>query len=92
MNVPARRELRLVLVAEALALGGLAAWATVLVPHAQREIGLGASTIALALVFAGVLAAITMRFAAGLDPARRLPALLIGVLRSGPACSRRPSA
>ena len=83
MHVPVRRDLRLVLVAEALAFGGLAAWATVLVPHARDEIGLGASTIALALVIAGVLAALTMRFAAGLDPARRLPALLIGVLALG---------
>ena len=83
IDVPARRELRLILVAEALALGGLAAWATVLVPHAREEIGLGASTIAIALVLAGVLAAISMRIAAGLDAARRLPALLIGVLALG---------
>ena len=81
--MPARRELRLVLVAEALAAGGLAAWATVLVPHAREEIGLGTSTIALALVIASVLAALTMFFAARLEPARRLPALLIGVLTLG---------
>ena len=83
LKAQARRELRLVLVAEALAVGGLAAWATVFVPHAQREVGLQGSTIAIALVLAGVLAAITMRAAAGIEDARRLPALLIGVLTLG---------
>jgi membrane-associated phospholipid phosphatase len=83
LKAPARRELRLILAAEALALGGLAAWATVFVPHAQEEVGLSGSTVALALVLAGALAAIAMRAAAGLEPARRLPALLIGVLTLG---------
>ena len=57
MEVPARREPRLVLLAEALSVGGFAAWATVIVPHAKQEVGLDASVIALALLFAGVLAA-----------------------------------
>jgi membrane-associated phospholipid phosphatase len=83
MKVPARRELRLALVAEALAFGGLAGWAAVFVPHAQREVGLAASTVTIALVVAAVLAAITMRAAGGIAPARRLPALLIGVLTLG---------
>ena len=83
LKAQTRREVRLVLVAEALALGGLAAWATVFVPHAQREVGLQSSTIAIALVLAGVLAAVTMRAAAGIEDARRLPALLIGVLTLG---------
>ena len=83
MEVRARREPRLVLVAEALSVGGFAAWATVIVPHAQREVGLDASVIALALVFAGVLAATTMLAAARIAPDRRLPALLIGALTLG---------
>ena len=83
MEVQARREPRLVLLAEALSLGGLAAWATVIVPHAKQEVGLDASVIALALVFAGVLAAATMLVAARMAPDRRLPALLIGTLALG---------
>ena len=77
------RELRLVLLAEALGLAGLAAWATVFVPHAESEVGLGASTVAVALVCAALLAAVTVRAAAGLADARRLPALLIGALVLG---------
>src|ERR671916_320747 len=77
------RELRLVLLAEALGLAGLAAWATVFVPHAESEVGLGASTVAVALVCAALLAAVTVRAAAGLADARRLPALLIGALALG---------
>lgn len=83
MEVQARREPRLVLLAEALSLGGLAAWATVIVPHAKQEVGLDASVIALALVFAAVLAAATMLVAARMAPDRRLPALLIGTLALG---------
>ena len=83
MEVRTRREPRLVLLAEALSLGGFAAWATVIVPHAQQEVGLDASAIALALVFAGVLAAATMLVAARMAPDRRLPALLIGALALG---------
>ena len=83
MEVQARREPRLVLLAEALSLGGLAAWATVIVPHAKQEVGLDASVIALALVFASVLAAATMLVAARIAPDRRLPALLIGALALG---------
>lgn len=79
----ARREPRLILAAHALCLGGLAGWATVFVPHAEREIGLEAPAVALALVCGGVLAAITMRAAAGIAHTRRLPALLIGVLTLG---------
>ena len=83
MGARTRREPRLVLLAEALSVGGFAAWATVIVPHAQREVGLDASMIALALVFAGVLAATTMLAAARIAPDRRLPALLIGALTLG---------
>jgi hypothetical protein len=50
------RERRLVLVAVALAAAGLAAWATVFVPHGERETGLSRSALVLALGCAALLA------------------------------------
>jgi membrane-associated phospholipid phosphatase len=79
-----RRERRLVLVAVALAAAGLAAWATVFVPHGERETGLGRSALALALGCATLLALAGAVVAASrLAPERRRPALLIGALTLG---------